>query len=220
MKHDATHDGLLERALTGAGSAASAETLRSCPACRSKLAELRELEAELVADAAQEHELLQGSQADATAADETAVGEALERVRRARPQRPWRFRLLLLALAACFVALLALREGLPKETPAAPAEVSLGGDFAVRIRIDAGRYDSVAWDCELAPGESFELSFEELEGGGIGRTLQTITGSTGTSFVLPPELERSLPERVHVVVRVRDVHGLPRAQASATASRR
>jgi len=219
MKHDTTHDGLLERALTGTGSAASAETLRSCPECRDRLAELRQLEAELRADAAQEREFLAGSR-DATAADETAVGEALERGRRARPHRPWRFRLLLLAVAACFVALLALREGLPKETPAAKPEVSLGGDFAVRIQVAAGRYDTVAWDCELSPGESFELSFEELEGEGVGRVLHTLTGSTGTSFVPPPELERSLPERVHVVVLVRDVHGLPRAQASATASRR
>lgn len=219
MKHDATHEGLLEQAMAGA---ARADTLQGCPECQRKLAELRQLEAELLADAAQERALLEESRAGATAADEEAVSQALERARRerARGQRSWRFRLLALALAAGFVAVLALRDKPGAKNSTLSPEVTLGGDFPVRITVSAGRYDSVAWDCELLPGESFELSFEELEGGAIGRNLRTVTGLTLANFAPPPELERTLPAALRVLVRVRDVQGLPRAQASATASRR
>jgi len=219
MKHDATHEDRLVQLLTRPESAAA---LQDCGECRRKLDELRRLEGELRADATEAATLLAEAQAGASAADEEAVRQALEQARAARAGRRWRFRLLTLTLtlAAGLAAVLLLRERALERRPSPGREITLGGDFPVRIAVTAGRYDSIAWDCELSPGESFELSLAELEDGVAGTTLRTSAGLTSSSYALPAELEPLLPAELFVTVLVRDVQGLPRAQASATASRR
>ena len=215
MKHDSTHTQRLVHAL--ADGTLSME-LRACPRCVDALAELQRLERELTADAEEERRALAEWSAESSEADAAAVRAALERGRRSAG-RKWPFRLLLLTLAASLLALLFVRQSSDERPAGVPQEVLLGGDFPLRITLAQGRYDAVEWEMELLPGESFELSFAERVAGSVGETVLVVPGLTGTSFVLTPEVERSLPAQLEAVVVVRDALGLPSARASASAAR-
>jgi len=225
MKHDQAHEADLARLLTegpGAlGSALRAE-LDGCPACRQTLERLRLLEQRILQDAGLERELLDEARREARPDDQDAVRNALadRNFGRRSGARPWRLGLVLLSLAAAVVAVILLRAPESGQRVRTAPEVLLGNDFELRVVVRDGRYDAFEWAHELLPGESYELSFHELEGELVGATLATHPGLTIGRYAPTAEEEARLPERMGVTVTVRDGENAARARASLTVSRR
>jgi hypothetical protein len=224
MSHDLEHEAGLAAALSDGPEALTPElrtVLAACPDCRRALERLQALGEFIGADAGLEREILEDSRREAGAQDADAVRNALALGRASRRSRPWRLGLVLLTFAACVAVVLTLRKDPDPRTPQAPAlELLLGGDFEVRVRLVDGRYDAFEWAHELLPGESYELSLQELEGELVGATLVTHGGLSVPRYAPTEEEERRLPERLRVTVTVRDVEQGVRARASLTASRR
>ena len=224
MTHDASHEKALERALTGEPpdlNSALQRELEGCPECRSRLAELRQLEKRLAQDAALERLEIEEARAGATQEDEDGLRNALAQGRRAQAGRrpPWRLGLLLLSLAAGLALVQLLSGPRPEDVRPPSPEVLLGGDFELRVVVREGRYDGFEWERELLPGESFELSFLALEEGAVGSVLATHAGLETTRYAPTETEERSLPGALHVTVTVRGVDGAARARAWLSASR-
>jgi hypothetical protein len=222
VSHDATHDALLEKALTGELERDSPELrarIAACRACRERLEEL-DAAAALVAEAGEGRMRRDLEEARRLASPLRATAEsAMRRVAREGPRAPrrgpWLVALVLAAAAVAAVAAL-----WRTDPPAAPLVLDAGGLELAAPLGDVEAYTAFRWSFDRPSGGFYELRVWDASAGPDAPPLLEVLELEASRWTLAEEASRALPGAIRWEVRAFDGAMTLVASAEASARRR